>query len=72
MNDYGSRPFVFNNINNEDGVSFPLWKIGLVPGQNLYGRQDVAHAACHSLSTALTKSKGTVILLLFEASVVAG
>ena len=70
MNDYGSRPFVFNNINNEDGVSFPLWKIGLVPGQNLYGRQTVA--SCHPHSTALTKSKGAGIQVLFGASAVVG
>ena len=43
-----------------------LWTIGLVSGQNLYGRQAVAQAAL----AALAKSKGT--LLVFGANVVAG
>ena len=59
------------NISDEDGVSSPFWTIGLVHGQNLYGVQAVAHAACNPHSTALTESKVTIILLLFGASHVA-
>ena len=74
-NDYGIRPFVtvfLMNINDEDGVSSPLWTIGRVPRQNLDGRQAVVYVAWHPLSTTLTKSKATTILLLFRASVVPG
>ena len=59
-------------VNIKDEVFSPLWTIGIVPGQNLYGRQAVAYASHHPHSTALTKSKGTGILLLFGASLVAG
>ena len=40
-----SHSLCFVKINDEDGVSSPLWTIGFVHGQNLYEREAVAHAS---------------------------
>ena len=67
-----SFPVLFHTSATKMEYPLHFGTIGLVPRQNFYGRQAVAHAACHPLSTTLTESKGAVTLLLFGASVVAG